>query len=793
MATGFSVFVNIGGKLDGSLSGAVSGVDRQLARLEARAKHHASAMSRAYSGIHTSMSKLGAMAAGGGAMMGLKHAIGQGSSLEHETQALRNVGRGVTEVAEALNAANAAIKALPTTTLAENLKLINETTGAFGSFDHAVHNLQFNQRVASVLKNTVGDAKMGDSGEMFNQIVRALEIRGSANDDARYQSEVRGLAKAMIFTHGKVNPHEFLNFAQQANPAIKNLSERFMTTVAPSMIQEFGGERAGTRLQAFQNVLMGKVRDRAQTAAWLKYGLLNPNEVVGGKKGEPFSWKAGAVQGTDLALTDPDKWAEEVALPALQKAGVQTENQLELTKALATMFRNNEANRFANAIMQVQDRKRLQKDAGLIAAVHDPEQIYKDNLKNDPTAAWTALKASLDSFQQALTSPLMAAVAPALTAVAEGIQKLAGAMQENPGLAAGIGAVALALTGLAAIKFLEMAAGIVGVARGLAALAATKGVADAAGAAGAAAGVANDNVGAFANDNVKTAGSAAAGSALGAASMVTGTAVVGAGLAAAATGIAQQIVRENPEMAKSIVDNPMLSAMSGDMALGLAVFGQDAGKKAGEGLKEGVESSNLTDSGKKLGEQSKSGLESVDMTSAGTALGEKGKQGLSSVDMTAAGTALGEKGKQGLLSVDYTGAGAQAGSQLVTGFRSAISGAGLGIAIPKKVDGARAAGGPVSGGRTYLVGENGPELFSSSRSGRIATNASYQRMLEAASDPDVRGSGKASATVRQGDTNTFHVHVQGGGDPQETARVARREIERFVRQREAGQRNNLSD
>jgi phage-related minor tail protein len=39
------------------------------------------------------------------------------------------------------------------------------------------------------------------------------------------------------------------------------------------------------------------------------------------------------------------------------------------------------------------------------------------------------------------------------------------------------------------------------------------------------------------------------------------------------------------------------------------------------------------------------------------------------------------------------------------------------------VAGARAAGGPVSGGSTYLVGEQGPELFTPSGDGRITPHA----------------------------------------------------------------------
>jgi hypothetical protein len=52
---------------------------------------------------------------------------------------------------------------------------------------------------------------------------------------------------------------------------------------------------------------------------------------------------------------------------------------------------------------------------------------------------------------------------------------------------------------------------------------------------------------------------------------------------------------------------------------------------------------------------------------------------------------------------------------LATGFGVDL-GFGIGIA------GARANGGPVSGGSSYLVGERGPEIFTPSRSGMISAN-----------------------------------------------------------------------
>lgn len=48
------------------------------------------------------------------------------------------------------------------------------------------------------------------------------------------------------------------------------------------------------------------------------------------------------------------------------------------------------------------------------------------------------------------------------------------------------------------------------------------------------------------------------------------------------------------------------------------------------------------------------------------------------------------------------------------------------------VAGARAEGGPVDSGRSYLVGENGPELFVPSSSGSIVPNARPQIVLNVA-------------------------------------------------------------
>jgi len=81
---------------------------------------------------------------------------------------------------------------------------------------------------------------------------------------------------------------------------------------------------------------------------------------------------------------------------------------------------------------------------------------------------------------------------------------------------------------------------------------------------------------------------------------------------------------------------------------------------------------------------------------------------------------------------------------------------GLGGDDKPAVDGKRAAGGPVSAGKTYLVGERGPELFSPSNAGVITPNHQMQ---------SAPGGGGTTVYVNANPT----ININGAGDPRAVA------------------------
>lgn len=353
----------------------------------------------------------------------------EGMAYQHEKIALQNAGRTISELNEMEEAAKRAAKAVPTSSVKENLAILNETTGAFGSTEHALENLEFMARTASILKSAVGDKISDSPGELGNKFARFMEMRGVAQNVGRVHEEGDALTRAMIFSRGNFNPSEMVNFAQQAKSSLQNYNKEFLTEKLPSIITEFGGERAGTMANSFMNTLMGRVRDKNQTAAWIKAGLIDPRMVIGGK-GAPISWKGGAVKGTDLAMADPTEWARQYLIPALQKGGVNTEDNVAVTKALATMFRNSTANQFANVITQANSRNRIVKDQQLMRQAGTPEEVLRRNLEGDPTVATASVKAAFENLSAAVMKS--APIASGLNALAASINGL-GSTSERAG------------------------------------------------------------------------------------------------------------------------------------------------------------------------------------------------------------------------------------------------------------------------------------------------------------------------------------------------------------------------
>ena len=382
---------------------------------------------------------------------GIRETAHAGADYNHEVIGLQNAGRTPEKIAAIEKRSSDVVGKLPTSSFTENMKVIAETTGAFGSVEHAMEHLEFMQRTMSILKASGGEHIKGGVGEVGRALAKTFEERMTKPEE--FEKEASAMIPAMVMSGGVFNPQSLYAFAQQAKSALPNYDMRFLSGIAPSIITAMGGDRAGTAANAFNSIIMGKANDKKQAEAWERFGLLDEKMVIK-KAGHTTSWTAGAVKDTDLALRDPLEWAEKVALPAMEAKGVKIEDRLELAKVLGTMFRNQNSNMFANEMMQAASRARLHKDEALKDRTGTPEEIYERN-RRDPTVQMTALKAALENLMMTMSNPLMGRAGLTMNAVARGMDSLALVMKEHPALAASAGIMAAggALAGAGALSY----------------------------------------------------------------------------------------------------------------------------------------------------------------------------------------------------------------------------------------------------------------------------------------------------------------------------------------------------
>lgn len=104
--------------------------------------------------------------------------------------------------------------------------------------------------------------------------------------------------------------------------------------------------------------------------------------------------------------------------------------------------------------------------------------------------------------------------------------------------------------------------------------------------------------------------------------------------------------------------------------------------------------------------------------------------------------------------------------------------------------GARALGGPVAGGKKYLVGERGPELFVPGSSGRIETNGALRRMTE---NGTAASAGTENRTSQRAYSITNNWTINGADDPRGVADHIDSRFDYLMGQLESEQRGLLSD
>jgi len=403
---------------------------------------------------------------------------------------------------------SAAYPSVDASTMHERLR---DTSMGMRSTDKAVELGETIAQGTTVLQSLKGKDKAIEEGRKF---FSALDVLGKNIDPKEVRELFNGYIKALGVEGADMDLGGVLQMARQSRAAGGILSNRFLMTTAPGLGRDLGDSQLGTSLASALSQNIGGRATKTSKAAQQEYGLRD---------------KQGNFLDSKLAMTDPDKFAWERLMPAMQKKGVDINDNVAVTKTLAGLFSNRTVQDvFSKLITQ---REQYQAKAGQYEKAPGLEGA-KPLLTKDPFVGWEAVLAQLRNL--ATQAPLMDAAASGLaklsTAIGSAVQTFSeGNKAEKIGATTGVGILggAAAYGGLMGVRGIYQwftggagaltasAAALDASAVALTAAAARIAVASAAGAAGAAA-----------------AGSGAAAAGGGAAAGAGGGALWGAGAAA---------------------------------------------------------------------------------------------------------------------------------------------------------------------------------------------------------------------------------------------------------------------
>ena len=371
----------------------------------------------------------------------------------------------------AVDAADAATKSAPGTTVQENLAALLDLKTVIGSLPDAIGAIpQFAQ-----LDQTLRLVATKNGSNPSFAAAKAMEILGGMYEEVRnpatgafderispavMQGHLDAMQRVILATNGRIQPSDYLQYAKTARSAGMQFSDEFTYSELPAILQVLGGQRTGTAFMSLEQLYQGNRLTDKSASALAKIGLFTADPIEGyvdphtGKKRTRVS--TASLFEKDLLRTDPVKWAADV-LSMLQGRGYKT-----VDAAMGAISDPQQRATVAGLLADLlKDLPSILKEKANIT--NTPLDAGKQLAATDPTAKLQQLDAAWQNLLTHLGGPLVDPAISLMNKMTDGLDRLSTWAKANPAeakllgeTAAGLGVVATAVGALGAMLILYL-------------------------------------------------------------------------------------------------------------------------------------------------------------------------------------------------------------------------------------------------------------------------------------------------------------------------------------------------
>lgn len=383
----------------------------------------------------------GLMAIGFGLTKGLDAALKSAKDVARAQADFKTLNLNATEMAEVNAKAMEQTHKTLGSTIAGNIRLIQDLHTAFGDLHHALEFAPQFTRYETVVKAALGE-RAADGA--VNAMARALEHRGGkvVNDPKEFQKELAMATQVQLATRNRVSPKDYLQASQTGKMAYALLSPEYLYGQFAGLMSMNGGFQSGTALMTAFSSLIGGHMDKKAKGFLADIGMYEEGvsknrlklmqdamkgmsaderkiymQSVGGE-----SLLAGGLKSQYAAMfANPDQLAAEMAKNVRARFG-QGMTDEQVAELIAKNFNRNTGNFIGQHIL---NRTKFAKDTAIFRHAQDYNAAYNTYMNSQDGAA-LALSSSWTNLKAVIGLQLL----PTVTKLTMGLAKLFDKMSE---------------------------------------------------------------------------------------------------------------------------------------------------------------------------------------------------------------------------------------------------------------------------------------------------------------------------------------------------------------------------
>ncbi|HDR2509887.1 TPA: hypothetical protein QCI33_001475 [Enterobacter roggenkampii] len=383
----------------------------------------------------------GLMAIGFGLTKGLDAALKSAKDVARAQADFKTLNLNATEMAEVNAKAMEQTHKTLGSTIAGNIRLIQDLHTAFGDLHHALEFAPQFTRYETVVKAALGE---GAADGAVNAMARALEHRGGkvVNDPKEFQKELAMATQVQLATRNRVGPKDYLTASQTGKGAYTLLSPEYLYGQFAGLMSMNGGNRSGTALMTTFSSLIGGHMDKKAKGFLADIGMYDEgvskkriNLMQAAMKGMSADEKriyiqslggesllSGGLKSQYAALfANPDQLADVMAQKIRARYGRNLTDE-QVAEMIYKNFNRNTGNFIGQHIL---NRTKFAKDTAIFRHAQDYNAAY-DTYMNSPDGAALALSSSWTNLKAVIGLQLL----PTVTKLTMGLAKLFDKMSE---------------------------------------------------------------------------------------------------------------------------------------------------------------------------------------------------------------------------------------------------------------------------------------------------------------------------------------------------------------------------